>query len=86
MSIASQQRVIEEHQATIRRLREELTQAKVDRRDAVSVFEELTALCDEYEVNRLDVIPVALLRHIRPRSHGVQGGQPLRKPTNEEEI
>jgi hypothetical protein len=68
--------VIEEHQATIRDLRQKVRQAEADRADAMFVFEELTALCDNYEVNRLKVIPVAILRHLRPKSHGVFGGQP----------
>lgn len=73
MSIASQQRVIEERDATIRSLREELRQAKVDGH----VHRLLVDLCDEYEVSGLKVIPVATLRGLRPKHHGVYGGQPL---------
>lgn len=71
MSIASQQRVIEEHQATIKGLRQELAQAKANERDAGHVYEALTTLCDDTEVAGLAVIPVTTLRQIRPKGHGV---------------
>lgn len=70
---AGQQRVIEENHKTIRGLRAELAQAKADSQ----VFTDLTNLCDEYEVAGLKAIPVATLRHLRPKKHGVYGGQPL---------
>lgn len=71
MSIASQQRVIEEHQATIKNLKQQVTQAKANERDAVSVYEDLTTMCDEHEAAGQRVVPIALLRQIRPRGHGV---------------
>lgn len=71
MSIASQQRVIEGHQATIKNLKQQVTQAKANERDGLSVYVDLTDLCDEYEVAGQKVIPIALLRQIRPRGHGV---------------
>lgn len=75
MSIASQQRVIEEKDATIRDLRAQLAQAKADARDVSGVYDELVNLCDEYEVLGLKVIPVATLRHIRPKGQGIGGGR-----------
>ena len=71
MSIASQQRVIEEHQATIRELRRELAQAKANERDALYVYEAMTELCDQTVRAGLTVIPVTNLRRIRPKGHGV---------------
>lgn len=71
MSIASQQRVIEEHQATIRDLRHQLAQAKADRRDALSVYEALTTVCDETVVGGQSVVPVTVLRQIRPKGHAL---------------
>jgi hypothetical protein len=71
MSKAAQQRVIEEHQATIRGLRQQLAQALADQRDATSVHDRLTTMCDEHEVAGLRVIPIALLRQIRPKGHGL---------------
>lgn len=75
MSIASQQRVIEEHQATIRSLRRELAQAKADRRDVASVYDDLVALCDETEAGGQAIVPVTILRQIRPRGTGLGGGR-----------
>lgn len=75
MSIASQQRVIEEHQATIRRLRQELAQAKADTRNALQVYRDLTDLCDEFYAAGQDSIPVTIIRTVRPRGTGLGGGR-----------
>lgn len=71
MSRAAQQRVIEEHQATIRTLRQQLRQAQANERDATQVFTDLVALCDDAEVAGMSVIPVTRLRQIRPKGHGL---------------
>ena len=71
MSIASQQRVIEKHQATISDLRRQLAQAKANERDARSVYDDLTALCDDTEVAGQSMVPVTRLRQIRPKGHGL---------------
>lgn len=68
---ASQQRVIQEKDATIRDLRARLAQAEANERDAAQVYEALTALCDETEMAGLPVVPVTVLRSIRPKGHGV---------------
>lgn len=75
MSIASQQRVIEDHQATIRQLRQELAQAKADVRAASDVYNRLTDLCDEHVVAGQTEIPVTILRQIRPKGTGIGGGR-----------
>jgi hypothetical protein len=75
MSIASQQRVIQEHQATIGALRQELAQAKADRRDALSVYDDLVALCDEYVAGGMSVVPITVLRQVRPKGTGIGGGR-----------
>lgn len=67
MSRAAQQRVIEEHQATIRDLKRQLAQAKAE----LGVYDELVALCDDHEVAGQTVVPVTLLRKIRPKGHGL---------------
>ncbi len=71
MSKAAQQRVIDENHATIRRLRQELAQAKADTRQAEQVFDDLVALCDEHEVAGMKYIAVTRLRQIRPKGHGL---------------
>lgn len=75
MSIASQQRVIEEHQATIRRLRQELAQQKADTRNALQVYNDLTDLCDEYVVAGQTTIPITIIRRVRPKGTGLGGGR-----------
>lgn len=75
MSIASQQRVIEEHQATIRRLRQELAQERANVRNALQVYRDLTDLCDDYVVSGQTVIPITIIRTIRPRGTGLGGGR-----------
>ncbi len=71
MSRAAQQRVIEEHQATIRLLRQRLATAEVKERDATQVFTDLVNLCDDHEVAGMSVIPITRLRQIRPKGHGL---------------
>ena len=82
MSIASQQRVIQEHQATIRQLRQQLAQAKADRRDALSVYEHLTETCDNYVVAGRREVPISVLRQIR-REGRTWGGRAPRDRTKE---
>jgi len=71
VSIASQQRVIDEQNAKIRTLRQQLAQAKANERDAQQVYDDLVDLCDEHEVAGMSVIPVTRLRQIRPKGHGL---------------
>lgn len=71
MSIASQQRVIEGHQATIKDLRRQLAQAEADRRDGLDVYVRLTDVCDDHVVAGLDAVPVTILRTLRPKGHGL---------------
>lgn len=75
MSIASQQRVIEDHQATIRSLRQQLAQAKADQRAALDIYQRLTALCDEHVTAGMTVVPITVLRQIRPKGTGIGGGR-----------
>ena len=75
MSREAQQRVIEEHQATIRRLRNELAQERANTRNALQVYRDLTDLCDEYVAAGQTEIPVTIARQIRPRGTGLGGGR-----------
>lgn len=75
MSIASQQRVIEELNATITRLKRELAQSKADTRNALQVYRDLTDLCDEYVVAGQTTIPITIIRQVRPKGTGLGGGR-----------
>lgn len=83
VSIASQQKVIEQHQATITSLRRELAQANANLRSVSTVYNALVDMCDEHEAAGLKAIPVTTLRGIRPQGQGLGGGQaPARKKSS----
>lgn len=62
MSIASQQRVIEEKDATIRDLRGQLAQVRADARRLRHTPDAITALCDQFEKIGQHTVSIALVR------------------------
>lgn len=71
MSRAAQQRVIEEHQATIKDLKVKLAQAESEQRARLDVYSRLTDVCDDHVVAGLEAVPITVLRTLRPRGHGI---------------